>query len=1072
VSRGASDRASALFMALSNVPPPDRASVLDVECGGDAALRADVERLLAALELPDTVLGSRPSEAAIGGFTLIREIGAGAAGVVHLARQKHPARIVALKVLRREFVASSIQRRFEIEAELLAELQHPGIAQIFAAHPGDDETPPFIAMEFVDGPALTEFADVRRLSVRDRVEVVARVCDAIHHAHQRGIIHRDLKPGNILVTADGQPKVLDFGVARRVTQGLPDTLATESGQLVGTLAYMSPEQVRAVPGEIDTRTDIHALGVILFRLLAGRLPFAADDPPLPELARRIVQDDPTRLGVIDAALKGDLEVIAARAMAKEKERRYASAADLASDLRRYLTGQPIAASADSAWYVVRRQMGRYRLALGLSAAALVAMSALASYALVQRSRADETNARLEHELASSTIERGRLVGITGNQPVAEELVWRELFRNPDSIHARWALWELYAREPNLWTRTPHATGTQTLDFTPDGARLITAGRLDGTLRVLDAATGAEQRMLAWQPGRVPRRLHVTADSKRVILGTDDGSIRTWDLATGTLERELLGVAPRLLDFAVAGDDDTMIAIAGGRVEIWSLAKGARVAHVPGVLNPAAVAIARAARVAAVISVDGTVTTIELPARRIRWHAKRHPTNGLSIAVDPRGELVVSGDTTGGLRFWDARTGALRREHATSIGRARNLAFNGDGTRLVVAGVWRTDVWDVENAAATPIVLGGSDGATDVAVRGDAARVATCNGGNGQVRLWNFTPEPRIHAWRAHTRAVVGIAVALDPESIFSVGNDAVRSYWRMGESRPVTSFAGAGTVVGSDVSSDGRWILTSGTPSQASIWDAADGHRLASLPSTLSARTGVFIDDGRRAAVGERNGGVRIWDWKEDIGAGSSRVWPDGGAGEVMAMISDGPRLISAHANRTVLMREVATGQEIRRFISSSAPYSVALSPDRRSLAVGTFLGAVDVFDVSTGALVTALKGQTALVPGMDFSADGRLLAVASRDGMTRLWDFPARQLLATIAARTVGASRVRFFPGNRRLAIGYDDGELEILDLDYFFKYAAGNAEHQLGKFRAAGETFPRGAEVLDWARRIFEGR
>ncbi|HEX5215110.1 MAG TPA: serine/threonine-protein kinase, partial [Vicinamibacterales bacterium] len=1058
MSRAASDRASAVFMALSNVAPADRAGMIDQACGADAGLRAEVERLLAALDLPDIVLPQRLTPTTVGGFTLMREIGAGAAGVVHLARQKHPARIVALKILRREFVASTIQRRFEIEAEVLAELQHPGIAQIFAAHPGDDETPPFIAMEFVDGPTLTDFAELRRLSVRDRVDIVARVCDAIQHAHQRGIIHRDLKPGNILVTADGQPKVLDFGVARRVTPGRSENPATESGQLVGTLAYMSPEQVRAKPEDVDTRTDIHALGVILFRLLAGRLPFADGDPSLPELAQRIVSDEPIRLGSLDPALKGDLEVIVARAMAKEKERRYASAADLASDLRRYLTGQPIAASADSAWYVVRRQLGRYRLALGFSAAALVAVSALASYAFVQRSRANETNVRLERQLASSTIERGRLAGMTGNQPVAEELIWRELFKNPGSIHARWALWEIYAREPNLWTTVPHATGTQTLKFTPDGTRLVTAGRLDATVHVLNAETGAIQQTMKWQPASGTRRLHITRDSQRVVLGTEDGSIRTWDLETGRLIAQLVTVAPSLVDLAVAGDDDTMIAIGPDRVELWSLSKSSRTAEVTGIPQPVAVAIDRGATVASVISLDGTVTAIDLTTRRIRWRAGRHPSNGLSLAIDPAGHLVASGDTTGGLRIWDAKTGALRREMATSIGRARNLSFSETGTRLLVAGVWRTDLWDLTNEGSAPLALGGSDGSTDAHLRADAMRVASCNGGNGQVRFWNVAADARIQSWRAHTRAVNGIAVADDGQSILSVGNDAVRAVWRVGEPRPVTSAAGPGAVVGVDLSRDGSRLLTSGTPAQTSVWDAATGSRLAVLPTgTLSSRAAVFVGDGQYAAVGDRNGGVRIWEWAAALTDHNPRVWPDTGS-EVMAMLADESRVVTAHANRTVLMREVGSGQEVRRFTSTSAPYSVTLSPDRRWLAVGTFLGAVDVFDTATGAPVTSLKGQTALVPSLDFSADSRLLAVASRDGAIRLWDVADRQLLATIASRPVGASRVLFLPGDKRLAIGYDDGELEIRDLDYFFRYAAGNAEHQLTKFSAAGETFARG--------------
>jgi serine/threonine protein kinase len=253
-----SERAAAIFFALSNVPSDERMRQLEERCGGDAGLRREVDRLLDGLNLPDSVLEppglgppagsdtSQPSGATIGGFVVIRPIGSGGTGVVYLARQQHPARIVALKVLRREFVASSVQRRFEIEAELLGHLQHPGIAQIYAAHPGDQSTPPFIAMELVNGPPLTEYADSHHLSTRERVQLVARACEAVQHAHQRGIIHRDLKPGNILVTEEGEPKVLDFGVARRAgTEVALTTIETETGQLLGTLAYMSPEQIEA-----------------------------------------------------------------------------------------------------------------------------------------------------------------------------------------------------------------------------------------------------------------------------------------------------------------------------------------------------------------------------------------------------------------------------------------------------------------------------------------------------------------------------------------------------------------------------------------------------------------------------------------------------------------------------------------------------------------------------------------------------------------------------------------------------------------------------------------------------------
>ena len=341
------------------------------------------------------------------------------------------------------------------------------------------------------------------------------------------------------------------------------TIKTQTGQLVGTLAYMSPEQVEASPNAIDTRTDIHALGVVLFRLLTGRLPFGHDDPPLPELARRIVSDDAPRLGVIDPGLRGDLEVIASRALAKEKERRYASAASLATDLRRFLAGQPIAASADSAWYTVRRKLGRYRLALGLSAAAVVALAGLAIYASLERARADRVSVEVQHQLATSTIDRGRLLSLTGNLPVAEELIWRELFRRPESRHARWTLWDVYSREPSLWAGVVHDTGTQNVRFSPDSRLLMTAGRLDGLIQLIDVNSRQVLRTLSPTPLSGIRRALFTPDGTRIVSGSEDGSIRVWDVTTGDLRREIPQAAPGLVDIAIAAGGTQAVTAAGG-----------------------------------------------------------------------------------------------------------------------------------------------------------------------------------------------------------------------------------------------------------------------------------------------------------------------------------------------------------------------------------------------------------------------------------------------------------------------------------------------------------------------------
>jgi eukaryotic-like serine/threonine-protein kinase len=320
-----------------------------------------------------TAEAETPLPSAIGHYHILRLLGEGGMGAVYEAEQDQPRRLVALKVIRAAWASPDLLRRFEQESQALGRLHHPGIGQIYEA--GSAEAgfgaQPFFAMELIHGKPLVEYADEHKLNTRQRLELMIQVCDAVHHAHQRGIIHRDLKPGNILVEDSGQPKILDFGLARATDSDAQATRQTDMGQLLGTLAYMSPEQVLADPLALDTRTDVYALGVILYELLAGKMPYMLSKL-LHEAVQTIQQTDPAPLSSINRTFRGDIETIVAKALEKDKTRRYASAAELAADIRRYLHDEPIVARPPSTTYQLQKFARRNKaLVTGVAAVFLV-----------------------------------------------------------------------------------------------------------------------------------------------------------------------------------------------------------------------------------------------------------------------------------------------------------------------------------------------------------------------------------------------------------------------------------------------------------------------------------------------------------------------------------------------------------------------------------------------------------------------------------------------------------------------------------------------------------------------------
>ncbi|MBK8097794.1 MAG: serine/threonine protein kinase [Planctomycetes bacterium] len=406
-------RARELFLLALETPPADLAAVLEAHGGGDPELRVEVLALLAQhragasfLERPASSALSVSLTAQVPGYRLLDLIGEGGMGVVYRAEQEHPRRIVALKLVRPGFATPRTMRRFEHEAEVLARLQHPAIAQIHAAGQADGGAgpQPFFAMEYVAGQPLTTWADRRRLEVRARVELLARVCDGVQHAHQKGVVHCDLKPANILVDEAGQPRILDFGIARLVEENPLATQQSAAPQILGTLAYMSPEQAAGDRHAVDTRSDVWALGVIGYELLTHRLPVDTSAMDLLPALAALRSQLPVPMDRHDRALRGDLTTIVHKALQHDRDQRYASAAGLAGDLRRWLRHEPILARPASAWYTARTFARRHRslvLASAVVAATLLVAIVGTATGMLQ-AQAAERRATVQGGLAERT----------------------------------------------------------------------------------------------------------------------------------------------------------------------------------------------------------------------------------------------------------------------------------------------------------------------------------------------------------------------------------------------------------------------------------------------------------------------------------------------------------------------------------------------------------------------------------------------------------------------------------------------------------------------------------------------
>jgi WD40 repeat protein/predicted Ser/Thr protein kinase len=1102
-------RAEEVFLEALAVPGDQRDSWLASRHASEPDLLGEVRSLLESHqdsgeflnpnELQDQVRPVGPAtlqlHSRLGDYTILDVLGIGGMGVVYLARQERPRRTVALKVLSVAIATPSLVRRFEHEAEVLGRLQHPGIAQIYEAgvapSPDGKRVQPFIAMELVDGPPLTKYADENQFAVRDRIALMVKVCDAVQHAHQRGVIHRDLKPANILVDTQGQPKVLDFGVARAADADAERTAQrTSVGQLIGTLSYMSPEQVSGDPTAVDTRTDVYALGVLLYEILAGKPPIAVKGRSIPEAVRAIAEDSPTKLGTLDRDLSGDLEAITGQALEKDKNRRYQSAAQLAEDLRRWLDGQPISVKQDSAFYVLLMQARRYRHFVVVIATTLVAIVAFAVFAAVQaerestsrrnaeaalkdseiqRRRADGAVEQYRHELDNSNIEQGKLLARQGNMQAGEQLVWTALAHAPTSARAHWALWEIYARQPCLLSVAAHSQGAGALAVADEG-KVLGSASADGSVAFWDADTLKPlSRVPKAHTGRA-NDLAITRDGRLALSCGDDGRASLWDVKTGALVQDLTHRQAPILACALSQDGSTAAfgsSTADGIVEVVSCPSGERLFRwVGGHVSVRAVAFVPGTTLLVVGAWNGRLRLVDYTTGAEPVTFAGHAGAISDIDVSPDGQVCATGSTDQSIRLWNLKTGEELARFESGNGSTRRVAFSPDGKQLAASGWWRTEIWDLATKELLPDPISRIGSSAAVLFHPSGAMLYTTPG-EGDIRLWEVTPRAPVLKVEAHKASCVGLAVG--PRGIVYTGAaDGEIAAWDSATWKELWRRRfGRTNLRAIAVSAQGNVLAACGSGFVAFL-DATSGGLMSVLDEGRAQVNAVVLSpDGQTAYYASGDVGVRQW----DVPRIRRKGWYEAPSGEMLGLTitQDGKRLIGSHRNAGMTVWNVETHDAVGKPEIGALCWRAVLSPDGKTLASGTWQQTIELFDGATFTHRATLTGYSQVIHTVAFNQTSTLLVSASNGGSLQLWDPVDAAALLTLREAKVRTSNATFLGADLLLA-GQENGTLEVFDLAYFDRHIAGNVRWWLD--HNATDTTPEQRDALLQMERDISSR